>query len=539
MTTKEEQPGAQPGDSWKIKLTATKLILCAALFFVLFDNFAFFHNVLHVYPLTLKNFWFLASLAVTLTASILLLFTLLSSKHTTKPILIIFLLLSSAAAYFMNNYNVVIDHTMLQNIMQTDLAESADLFSRKLLYYCLLLGVLPALLVYKVELVATSWQKAALAKARDTALALLIILAMALIFSKSYTSFLREHKLLRYYTNPTYYVYSVAKYLNKTFAHSEIVVSSLGADAQIPLSDLDRELIILVVGEAARADRFSLNGYSRETNPLLQQENVVSYTNMHSCGTSTAYSVPCMFSILPRDTYSDSKGAATENLLDVLNHAGINVLWRDNNSDSKGVARRFPHQDYKNPEVNPICDIECRDEGMLVGLQEHIDGQKEGDILIVLHQMGNHGPTYYKRYPASFEVFTPTCRTNQLNECTEEEIGNAYDNALLYTDFFLSQVIKLLKQNSSNFEAAMVYMSDHGESLGEYGVYLHGLPYIMAPESQKHIASVLWFSNSFKIDEKSLRQKSTQPFSHDNLFHTVLGLMEVETSIYDKSLDII
>ena len=187
-----------------------------------------------------------------------------------------------------------------------------------------------------------------------------------------------------------------------------------------------------------------------------------------------------------------------------------------------------------------MCDdIECRDEGMLVGLQDYINAQQQGDVVIVLHQMGNHGPAYYKRYPAAFERFTPTCQTNQLDECTNEEISNAYDNTVLYTDYFLQKVISLLKDNTSRFETAMVYMSDHGESLGEYGIYLHGLPYAMAPDNQKHIASVLWFGDSFKIDKKALQQKVNQPFSHANLFHTMLGLMEIETAVYNKNMDII
>ena len=205
---------------------------------------------------------------------------------------------------------------------------------------------------------------------RDAFIFLLIILGIALPFSKFYTSFLREHKPLRYYTNPTYYIYSIGKYMNRTFTKAEVIVHPLGEDAQIPAADTDRELIILVVGESVRADRLSLNGYRRDNNPLLQKEDVISFTNVHSCGTSTAYSVPCMFSIFPRDIYSDRKGASSENLLDVLNHAGVHVLWRDNNSGSKGVALRVGHQNYKLPEVNPVCDVECRDEGMLVGLQE-------------------------------------------------------------------------------------------------------------------------------------------------------------------------
>ena len=246
-----------------------------------------------------------------------------------------------------------------------------------------------------------------------------------------------------------------------------------------------------------------------------------------------------MFSIFTRADYSDNEMKSQENLLDVLHHAGVNILWRDNNSDSKGTALRVPYEDYKSPNRNPICDVECRDEGMLVGLQEYIDRTKYGDILIVLHQMGYYGPAYFKRYPKEFEKFTPVCKTNQLEECSREEIGNAYDNAVLYTDYFLSKVISLLKQNEKSFESAMVYISDHGESIGENNLYLHGLPYFMAPDSQKHVGAIMWFGNGFKIDNNALKEKSTEIFSQDNLFHTILGLLEVDTSIYDKTLDII
>ncbi len=521
-------------------MTQTKLNLLAAIFFVLLCNFSFFQHVVEVYPITLKNSGFLISLAVGLTAIILLMLTLVSSKYTIKPVLILLLLTASITAYFMDNLSVVIDHTMLQNVFQTNFKEAADLFSVKLLWYCAFLGVLPSIVIYTIRLESMPWKRALLAKIKTVTLAMVVVLGLVLLFSKFYASFFREHKPLRYYTNPTYVLYSIGKYINKNFYTTKDVVRPLGLDAQIPATDKDRELIILVVGEAVRADRFSLNGYQRETNPLLQKEDVLSFTQMYSSGTSTAYSVPCMFSNFPRELFDERKGATNENLLDVLQHAGVHVLWRDNNSDSKGVATRVPYQDYKQRSINSMCDdIECRDEGMLVGLQDYINAQQQGDIVIVLHQMGNHGPAYYKRYPAAFERFTPTCQTNQLDECTNDEISNAYDNTVLYTDYFLQKVISLLKDNTRRFETAMVYMSDHGESLGEYGIYLHGLPYAMAPDNQKHIASALWFGDSFKIDKKALQQKANQPFSHANLFHTMLGLMEIETSVYNKNLDII
>jgi len=522
-----------------MKITQTKLILIAAAFFVLFDNFSFYTHVVEVYPLSLKNIGFLFSLPVVLTCFIMLLLTLVSSRYTTKPVIIFFLLLSSMASYFMNNYNVVIDYVMIQNLLQTNVNEASDLFSFKLVYYFLLLGVLPSLFVYLAKIQPASWKRTMLTKSACIAITILIALSLILLFSKPYTSFFREHTPLRYYTNPTYYIYSVGKYINQTYFSPQVVVQTLGTDARLPTTDLDRELVILVIGEATRADRLSLNGYQRETTPLLQKEDVISFTEMYSCGTSTAYSVPCMFSIFPRDQYSSSKAESTENLLDVLNYAGVNILWRDNNTDSIKVASKAEYQDYRLPDVNPVCDEECRDVGMLVGLQEYIDKKKQGDIFIVLHQMGNHGPAYYKRYPEAYERYTPVCRSNLFDECTKEEISNAYDNAILYTDYFLSEVIQLLKKNSGRFETAMVYMSDHGESLGEHSVYLHGLPYAIAPDAQTHIGSVFWIDDGFKIDKKALRDKAGGKFSQDNLIHTILGLMEIETTVYDKNLDIL
>lgn len=521
------------------KMTHFKMILLTSLFLLLFDNFSFFRNVLVVYPASLNNMGFLFSLAVVLINVMVLLFTIFCTKYTVKPILIVILLASSLASYFMNEYNIVIDDSMIQNILETDISESLDLFSFKLVLYLLFAGILPSIFVCKVKIEHRSLKAELLSRLKIIAGTLLIIVLMIFPFTKFYTSFLREHKRLRYYTNPTYYIYSIGEYIASRMNGSEIVLMSIGRDAKIPETDMDRELVILVIGEAARADRFSLNGYQRETNPLLKKEDVINLPNVYSCGTSTAVSVPCMFSIYNRDEYSDKKAKSTQNILDVLSHAGVNILWRDNNSDSKGVALRVAYEDYKDPNNNPICDVECRDEGMLEGLQEYIDSQKQGDILIVLHQMGNHGPAYYKRYPKHFEKFTPTCKTNQLEECTEEEINNAYDNAILYTDYFLSKVIKLLKQNTNRFESAMLYLSDHGESLGEKNLFLHGLPYAMAPEAQKRIAAIMWFGDGFEIDKDAIRNSASKEYSQDNLFHTLLGLMEVDTSVYDKNMDII
>lgn len=510
------------------------------MFFVVFSNFSFFKNVLGVYPLESKNIAFLASLAIVLVNAMVLFFTLSCSKYTTKPVLIFFLLLTSLSSYFMDSYGVVIDDTMIDNLVKTDVAESLDLLSFKLALYFLFLGVLPSIYVYKAQINYQPFTTEFFSGLKRVIFSLLIAVAVALPLSSFYASFIREHKPLRYYSNPTYYIFSVVKYINNQLkVDSNVPMATLGIDAHIPDTGGNRKLVVLVVGETARADRFSLNGYAKKTNAYLEKEDVISFSNFHSCGTTTAVSVPCMFSHLPRSEFSNEKAAQTENLLDVLTYAGVNVFWMDNNSDSKGVALRAEYKSYKDSEINTVCDPECRDVGMLVGLQEYIERQAKSDLFIVLHQMGNHGPAYYKRYPESFERFKPTCQTNQLEDCSIEEINNTYDNAILYTDFFLSEVIKLLKQNDDSFETAMFYISDHGESLGENGLYLHGLPYIMAPETQTHVSAVMWFGEKNQVDKALVASRKAEKYSHDNVFHTALGFMGVSTEVYKKELDIL
>lgn len=514
-----------------------------ALFLLATGNISFFSHVLSVYPPGWQNLLFHVSLTLVFASVNILLLSLLCFRYTTRPVLVALLIASALAAYFMDSYQVVIDDQAIDNMVKTDSAETLDLLSPKLVLYLLMLGVLPAILVLRLKITELTPRQALFSRLRLVALALMVIVTAVLAQSNYYASFIREHKSLRFFANPTYYVYALVKYSGQSLGGGAVQFRQVGQDAAIPLTDTHRELVVLVVGETARADHFSLNGYPRETNPLLAQEDVISFRNTHACGTSTAVSVPCMFSIYDHSGYSRDKAASTENLLDVVQRAGVNLIWLDNNSDSKGVADRVPYISYKTPEHNPVCDIECRDEGMLSHLQEYIDAHPTGDIFIILHQMGNHGPAYYKRYPEAFEHFRPTCHTNELADCTREQTLNTYDNAILYTDYFLSRVISLLKDNSDRFEAIMYYISDHGESLGESGLYLHGLPELIAPEAQTHVPMILWFGDGFDNREEhqidTLRGRVDQPYSHDNVFHTVLGLLEIETEVYDASLDIV
>ena len=519
------------------KLSQTKLILIISILFTLFYNYTFFNNVLNVYPLDGFNIVYIVSLAVVLTLVTNIVLNIFSNKYTTKFILILILIISSFTTYFMNSYNVVIDDNMIKNVLQTDFKESKDLLSFNMILYFILLGLLPAIFVYKSKIEYRGLWGELKSKLLSILGSLVLIAIIIFSFSKFYTSFFREHKPLRYYTNPTYWIYSIGNYIYKQANSGPIVVKKVGTDAKIVReSGQKHKLLVLVVGEAARADHFSLNGYKKPTNPLLsKRDDIINFSNFYSCGTSTAVSVPCMFSPLTRAEYSHKKFIRLENAMDVVAHTkDVAILWIDNNSDPKGVMKRLKYIDYKNSK----CNGECRDIGMLKYIPKFIESNKDKDILIVLHQMGNHGPEYFKRYPKEFEKFKPVCKTNQLEKCTREQINNAYDNAIAYTDYFLNSTIELLKKQS-NYQRAMFYLSDHGESLGENGIYLHGMPYFIAPDGQKHVGALMWFSQDFKganIDK--IKKNSAKVHTQDNLFSTILGLLDIQTKAYKEGMDL-
>lgn len=526
-------------------LTVQQMNLLIAILVAIFYNTTFYHK-LYVFfieqGLGSGILLFLSVCAIHISLNFILL-SIFAVGRFQKPILIFILCLSATIAYFTNTYGVIIDRSMILNVANTDKWEVFDLFTFKLFLYLLLMGVLPSVLVGLWPVSNYPWQVGLTRTSLGIVVAFSILILNLVFNSNFYASFFREHKELRLYINPIQALYSVTTYVAQagTVKASE-PLKIIGKDAQVDKSDKARDLVIFVLGEAARAQNLSLNGYVRQTNPLLSKEDVVSLGNMYSCGTSTAVSVPCMFSIFGRDAYSHKKFTNTENLADVLFDTGqIDVLWRDNNSNSKGVATRVNYQDYKTNATNKVCDEECRDIGMLGGLKEYIESSVKKDIFIVLHQMGNHGPAYYKRYPKDFEKFKPTCQTSELQQCSKEEIVNAYDNAILYTDYFLAQTIALLKTYDHQFETALFYVSDHGESLGENDIYLHGLPYNIAPEEQRKVGAAIWLGKGMRaeIDYADLKNRSQSVFNHDYIFHTILGLFEVQTPIYQNTLDIL
>jgi lipid A ethanolaminephosphotransferase len=520
--------------------TQTRAILLVATFIMLTGNHALFGRILEVYPAKFNNVPFLASLGIffsTLTALFLL---AICHGRFTRWVLAFFLFTSSLAAYYMDQFGVIVDVVMLDNIAQTNPQEFAGLVSPMFVFRAILFGVIPAWLAIKYTPKARNiWPEL---KSRLRAIVILLVLLIAVVvpFTAGYTSFIREHRVTRFYANPTYFTYSLIKYVQEQLQPvSSKILTKVAQDTVNIDTATHHELIIMVVGETARADRFSLNGYKKLTNPLLAKENVVSFSNVSSCGTSTGVSVPCMFSVLGRAKYDKEKALHTENALEVLFEHKVQILWRDNNSDSKGVATRLKYENFKTPTLNPACDTECRDIGMLSGLDKYIAARKDQDILIVLHQMGNHGPEYYRRYPPEFERFKPICMTGELRDCSQEEIDNSYDNAILYTDYFLSEVINFLKKYDSTHETAMLYVSDHGESLGEHGLYLHAAPYSIAPKEQMHVPAIVWMGKNFDFSVDQAKPYKDYPLSHDDVFCTLLIAFEMQSKTCESKQQIL
>jgi lipid A ethanolaminephosphotransferase len=515
--------------------TQSGAILLATIFIMLTGNLSLFSRLLEIYPLSVKNLPLLLSLGAFFTITTALFFLAVAQGKLTRWVLALFIIVASQSAYYMDQFGVIVDVVMIENIAETNPQEFMGLLSVGLLMRTIFFGILPAWLVIQYCPQSTGFWPEFKSRSRIFGLLVLLLIIVILPVTAGYATFIREHKITRFYANPTYTTYSVIKYATqKLKTVKKVALKEIAQDAVLIEPPIYRpELVVLVVGETARADRFSLNGYHKETNPMLAKQDVVSLTNVSSCGTSTGVSLPCMFSELPRKEYDKEAAFNQQNALDVLFDHGVQILWRDNNSDSKGVATRMKYEDYSSPTLNPVCEGECRDIGMLDGLEQYIEARKGRDILIVLHQMGNHGPEYYRRYPKEFARFQPMCMTGELKDCTREEIDNSYDNAILYTDYFLSNVIDLLKKYDGDHATAMLYVSDHGESLGEKGIYLHAAPYLFAPKAQTHIPAIMWMGQHFDYKKEQLLPYKDSALSHDDLFCSLLVAFEIDSKTCD------
>lgn len=517
-------------------LRAEQASALTALFLLLFCNLPFWQHLLQIrQPAALGDWGFIALALAVLFLLLNLALSLLALPYLFKPVVSVLLLGTAPIAYFMNQYGVMIDRAMIRNALETNPGEAFDLLTFKMVLYVVLLAVLPLWLLWRTPIAFRPLPRELLVRSAIIGASLLAAGFIAFGYYKDFASLLRNHRELRYLLTPTNYLQAASGLLRSA---KPPVLQAIGLDAK-HTPGARPKFTVIVVGETARAANFSLNGYERETNPQLKQESgLINFPDFHSCGTDTATSVPCMFSMLGRANYSDEKAKSHEGLLDVLQRAGVKVSWRDNQSGCKGVCDRVTHETIDPQSVEAQCqDGECLDESLLGGLQARID-QASGDAVLVLHMMGSHGPAYYKRYPREFAVFQPECTTSQLDQCSPAQLRNSYDNSLLYTDHVLARLIQLLRQNQSGRDIAMLYLSDHGESLGEGNFYLHGAPALIAPAYQTHVPALLWLSDRYPLNAACLRDKASRRYSQDYLFHSVLGLQQVRTDLYRAELDL-
>lgn len=530
----------------KIKAVRPEWVtLIASAFLLVAFNFVLWQHLFDITAADGKGIVMRVAFGAMILAAFNIILTLLAFRPVLKPILTLLFMVSAGVAYFMSQYGVLIDAGMFRNFAETNATEVRDLLSIKLLVYIVLLGVLPSVLLWKTPISYRRWHRELLSKVLVSVASVAVIGGVALVNYQGLSSLFRNHHELRLMVVPSNYIGASFGYLREQVVSAHQPFVKIGEDAQRNpawQTHSRKSLTVLVVGESARAENFGILGYNRDTTPKLNKEaGLIAFTNVHSCGTETAVSVPCMFSNMGRNDYKASKAKNEEGLLDVLKHAGLDVIWRDNQSGCKGTCDRVTLDDVSNLKDPVLCaNSECRDEILLQGLQHFIDTLSK-DTVLVLHQMGSHGPEYYKRYPKEFERFTPVCESNALNNCSRESIVNGYDNTLVYTDHVLSTLIDLLRSNQQKVDTAMLYLSDHGESLGEYNLFLHGTPYMLAPEQQKHVAMLAWFSDSyqksFSVDTHCLQQGREKPLSQDNLFHSMLGLLQVNSKTYDQGLD--
>lgn len=530
----------------RVTLGVLQTNLLLVLFFALVLNWPIF---LHFYTvlsaLTHVKAGFAISIPLVLIAALNAVFIPFTFRFVLKPFFTVLILTGSIVSYAMLKYGVIFDAGMIQNIVETNSGEAGAYLNGSVALWFLLTGLLPVLVLWSLRIrYPARWYQGLAWRAGVLAISLLFIGGVAALYYQDYASVGRNNKSLAKEIVPANYVHGLYKYGRDVLFATPIPYQQLGTDARVVARGSKPTLMFLVVGETARSQNYSLNGYGKATNSFTAKEQgVVSFRDVRSCGTATAVSVPCMFSNLTRRGYDDQLASSRDGLLDVLQHAGVSVLWKENDGGCKGVCRNVPTIEILPKSYPALCQGEsCYDEVLLEGLDQQIAGMK-GNKLVAFHLMGSHGPTYFRRYPASERVFMPDCPRSDIENCSNEELVNTYDNTIRYTDKVVGLLIDKLKSLESQYDVGLVYLSDHGESLGAMGLYLHGTPYKFAPDDQTRVPLLTWFSPQLQADRQLdmgclAAEASSQRFSHDNLFHSMLGIMDVQTRVYNNKLDL-
>ncbi|KOE82526.1 hydrolase [Vibrio alginolyticus] len=533
-----------------INLSYVGISFCLALYFVVIVNLPVYSALSDVLSeLDGVKIGFVISIPIFFLATFNFLFNLFSWPWLTKPFFALLILLSAAVSYAGFNYGTLFDSDMIANIVETDSSEAGSYFSLYSLVWMIGMGIIPALLLIITPIQKNkSFFNLILRKLTSMAISLVVIGTVAMMYYQDYASVGRNNSYLRQLIIPTQLVYSIGKYVHRTYLATPIIYREIGLDAKQTPQALSAAtdkptLVVFVLGETARSQNYQLNGYSRPTNSYTKALNVISFQDVSSCGTATAVSVPCMFSSFTRDNYSRQAADNQDNFLDILKRAQVGLFWIENDGGDKNVAKNIDKIEIDRSRVDELCNGQtCYDMAMLENFEKNID-KMQGNRMLLMHLIGSHGPTYFQRYPQDKKVFQPDCPRADIENCTVDQIINTYDNTILYTDYVIAQTIEKLKTLEDKYNTALIYISDHGESLGENGLFLHGMPYGLAPEYQTQVPMIFWTSPGFEreksLNTTCLRNNAQQKtYSQDNLFHSMLGIMDITTEVYNPHMDL-
>lgn len=518
--------------------TASQFVFYATLLSTLLLNISLFSFVVeNVDIATYAGFaiFFSVLLIVFMLSYILNTLMALISPSLFKVFLLFTTLINASAIYYMSTFNVVLDRAMMGNIFNTRYSEAIELFSITWLMFIVVLGMVPVWLISKIKVSAVNRLR--------TLLNMFVVVALSFSFiyfnASSWLWIDKYASVLGGKILPWSYIINTSRHFsqqNKSTKGQEALPDGAFKDGK-------KTVVVLVIGETARSANFSLYGYEKQTNPKLEQiqrsGNLLVLNDPKACTTYTTGSIACMLSA----TENTSKHEA---LPSYLHRQGAEVIWRANNWGEPAIV---VDEYVESTPLREQCEQQgssndCHLDGrLLVNLKERILTSKKQKVLVVLHTKGSHGPSYYARYTPKFEQFTPVCKSEEISKCSSEELVNAYDNTILYTDDFLARIVNTLNDLSDNSDipTAMMYVSDHGESLGEHGLYLHGTPYSIAPDLQKDVPFLLWMSSSLQAQKGLSLTEAEQADSHSlfNVFHTLLGLLSFESDVYQEELDVV
>ena len=498
----------------KIKLTTMCLVL--SVFTLAAYHFPFFRLVLENTEGRLNGTLIFTGLMVLMLALNFFVYYLVLylGRFAGKCILAFMFIADAISLYFINSYEVLITDKMMGNVYNTQFSEASGFFSISAVLYVLFLGVVPCLYLFMQKVEYGSFKRFL----ANIGAGLGIVLAVALGHMKNWPWIDRNSTELGSLLMPWSYTVNTFRYYSaeKKRNAKEILLPDTAINSD------SRDVCVLIIGESARRDHFSLYGYERETNPYTVKDSVTALI----ADASATYTTAGVKAILEHAPVNKLH----EILPNYLNRAGVDVSWRTSNWGEppvhiekyykvKDLKERFPEADDRYDSI------------LLEGLKEDILASDKAKTLVVLHTNTSHGPTYYKKYPSDFEIFTPVCTTVEMSKADHQELMNAYDNGIIYTDWLIHSVIEILKEIPDS-RTCMLYVSDHGESLGENNLYMHGVPMSMAPKEQIEIPFIVWDSD----EETTI--KPLEKVGHYHVFHSILNFMGIDSPIYDEDKNI-